>query len=353
MRAYKAVSLFGITGVLISSFPALALAAGDFTFSPIIPTTGACSCPGSAPDYGCILQTIQHVINLGISFGVIILTLYIAYAGILYVTNPNSPGKRSEGNQKILNGVIGLVVILSSWLIVDFVMKTLYNPDTAFDGQRFGPWNSILAPRADGGDYCIVPNNDTGNINTTIQGVVTALTSAPISSGSAGGGSAVSGTGRCAPGKIASNAAAGGYQLTQAQANTLSCIAIPESSCGTNTSVPRTTAGSQTSARGMFQIILGLNDTCHSLNIPVCTQAAQAAGYKVSGSLNCGRAFSNGRVKAGMESLAAACTAAAQNDVCNTSAAACLVRNNPSFSDWAGDSRATAQRACIAKFRGQ
>lgn len=62
---------------------------------------------------------------------------------MLSATNPES---RSQANKMLINAVVGICIVLSAWLIVDFVMKTLY-------GGQFGPWNSILISGS--GDSCI------------------------------------------------------------------------------------------------------------------------------------------------------------------------------------------------------
>lgn len=160
--------------------------------------------------------------------------------------------------------------------------------------------------------------------------------------------SAVSGNNTdCSAGNIQAAAASGGYNLTDQQASVLSCIAIPESACGRDTSIARTPSGQPTSATGMFQIILGINDQCHNLNIPVCTDAANQAGYELGGNLNCSQHFRGGLP---IDNIGQACRAAANNISCNASAAACLVQNNRSsnqFSDWTADSRASRQAQCI------
>jgi hypothetical protein len=70
------------------------------------------------------------------------------------MTSGGNPEARNRGRNMLLNVVIGLVILLSAWLVVDFVMKTLYNPDTTTsDGKKFGPWNSILQGSAS--DQCI------------------------------------------------------------------------------------------------------------------------------------------------------------------------------------------------------
>jgi hypothetical protein len=151
----------------------------------------------------------------------------------------------------------------------------------------------------------------------------------------------------CSASNIQQAAAAGGYSLSDSQAATLSCIAVPESACGRNTSTATTPTGQVTSATGMFQIVMGYNDQCHNLNIGACTQAAQSAGYQVDGSLNCSQHFRGG---VPIDQIGQACKAAASNITCNAAAAGCLVQKNPTFSDWTADSRSSAQARCVAQY---
>ncbi|MBU1292955.1 pilin [Patescibacteria group bacterium] len=297
----------------------------------------SCS-PGAPLGFAGTLQLIQNVMNGAVSLGIVIFVLVIMFSGVLWILTSTNPENHSQAKKMLTNAVVGFLIMLSGWIIVDFVMKTLYDGDTA----GFGPWNTILV----GGDFCITAPDEAP------PGLATGITQVPGGSGGYAGGPASVGYGNCAPSTILSAAAAGGYRITQAQANTLSCIAKPESSCGTNISGARTVDGRPTTAHGMFQIVMGYNDKCHNLNIPVCTQAAKSAGWTGTGNLNCSTAFSGGRVKAGMEELARVCRAAAANLTCNVSAAACLLKERPSFSDWTADPRSTAQKACVARFSG-
>jgi len=146
---------------LFGAFAPQTFAAANF-FGPIIPdgTNGQpdCTCMEqisqsgleipSAPDWGCVMQTIQNLINLAISLSFIIAILYIVYVGFMFVSSAGSPGQREAAKTRLMNVVIGILVVLSAWLLVDFVMKTLYNSE-----GEFGPWNQILA--SNGGDLCI------------------------------------------------------------------------------------------------------------------------------------------------------------------------------------------------------
>jgi|CXWL01.1.fsa_nt_gi hypothetical protein len=186
MNYQKLLSPTVFAGALFS-IPQLAQAAiTDALTNPIFPE--ACNCPEAAPDYGCILQVLQNVINLGISIGIIIATLWIAYAGFMFMISSANPGALEQGRARLLNIVVGLMVLLSAWLIVDFIMKTLYSEPT-----EFGPWNSILA--GDGNDSCIVKRESV----PITQGVIQAILNPGGGSSSGGGYTGTKGCPTCIP----------------------------------------------------------------------------------------------------------------------------------------------------------
>lgn len=134
-----------VAGVFL--LPGVSFAADANFFGPII-SDGSngqadCTCPTSAPDWGCVLQTFQNVINLGVSLSVIFFVLVFAYAGVLLLTSPTNPGNRKTAKNMIGASVVGFLIAMSAWLIVDFVMKAVY------DEGSFGPWNSILDENSD------------------------------------------------------------------------------------------------------------------------------------------------------------------------------------------------------------
>lgn len=140
-----------IASAALVTVPVSAQAASATFFGPLVPAV--CNCAGAAPAYGCLLATIQNIINFGISLGIIAATFALAYAGFVWMTGGSNPEARSKGRDMLLNVFIGLVILLTAWLVVDFIMKKLYVGE---DGSKdFGPWNSILA--ATPGDECIAP----------------------------------------------------------------------------------------------------------------------------------------------------------------------------------------------------
>lgn len=125
------------------ALPTAALAADATFFGPIVPngTNGQpdCNCPGAAPDYGCVMQTVQNGMNLAISLSFMLAVLYLVVVGFTFVLSAGSPGARETARKRFMNVVVGIIVILAAWLIVDFIMKRLYG-----EQGQWGPWNAIL-----------------------------------------------------------------------------------------------------------------------------------------------------------------------------------------------------------------
>jgi hypothetical protein len=145
---HSRVVIFLLMGSLL--VPTLAAHAAGFSGS-IVPS----QCTNCPADYGCVLQLIQSLMNFLVYFATIIMTLLFAMAGFEYMTSGGNPEKRSQANRRILNVFIGLIIVFAAWLIVDSVMKVLYNPDAASGSVKFGPWNQLL--KADGAGNCILP----------------------------------------------------------------------------------------------------------------------------------------------------------------------------------------------------
>lgn len=155
MRIFR-VLLPVLVFCIMAFAPHQAYAATATFFGPIIPPECHCDADTnggvqSAPDFGCTLAVVGNLMNFAISIGVIIFVMVCAYAGLLWMFSPMNPHNRELGRSILLNAVIGLLLTLAAWLLVDFLMKTLYNPETQAGGTAFGPWNSILGD----GNQCL------------------------------------------------------------------------------------------------------------------------------------------------------------------------------------------------------
>jgi hypothetical protein len=231
--------------VALSFAPLAHAATGDF-FGPIIPPQCNCSMETtgsvpSAPGFACVLATVQNSVSLAIAIAFVIMTFFIAWSGWLYMTSAGSPGNREKANHMLTNAIVGILIALSSWLIIDFLMQKLYNPT-----GHFKPWNSILT----GGDTCIVPTQPhqidglPGVISNTISGTETSTELPPNTA--SGDGNAVRAQLSAAhitvnkaecPGGVAYTAVSGGCtSVGGLGSNTIAqAINIRNFVCGSNT----------------------------------------------------------------------------------------------------------------------
>lgn len=180
------------TAFFVATYPFAAFAAETNFFGPIIPQMGdKCYCPGTAMDWGCVLQVFQGVMNVLVSLGVLAVVFFIAWAGFLMITGGSNPANRTKAKNRLINAVIGLVVILGAWLVVDTVMKTLYNPDTTFNSAagetKFGPWNAIFT--GEEANNCLDKNDHPGGLTDGgLLGVVNPGTTDSTTGGNVPGG---------------------------------------------------------------------------------------------------------------------------------------------------------------------
>ncbi len=104
---------------------------------------GIVSCDGVDCGVCDIAQTGQNILNTGVYLAVFFSAILFAYAGWKYMTAGSEHGK-SEGKEIFTNVMIGFVIILAGWLLIDTIMKSLVKEDGGF-----GPWNTICGPELD------------------------------------------------------------------------------------------------------------------------------------------------------------------------------------------------------------
>ncbi|MEK7100883.1 MAG: pilin [Patescibacteria group bacterium] len=329
VRALPLLSATLLLGVpLVSHAADLPLFSSGWSLVP-----EACrSCPCG---FSGVMGIAQNLINAGISVGILFAVVIMAWAGFMLVMSPFNPEAKSTAHKMLINAVIGFLIVCSAWLIVDFVMKTLYSGP---DGQRavFGPWNSILT----GGDICV---QKTKNMATLFSGAITAgqLNTVAYSGGSAG--SASSGA-RCQPAVTQSNPCSVTNMQKgcfAARASDAAIICNLESAGGN----PRVESGSDRLSNGkgpsysigLWQINLTVHEITKdgkTLKCPTAFTNPCKKGYYTDPKNHPGWCNSEIKNTDAARALYAACVAAAKDPVANT-AAACSMDKNRDFSDWA------------------
>ncbi len=274
--------------------------AGIPFFGPIIPADYS-SCPGG---WGLLMVVVNNIIEFLLTIAVtFVAPIMIAYSGFLFVVNPADPSGVSKARSVLLNTIVGIVISLAAWMIVDAIMAVLYNP-TAVGGT----WASLITTQ---GEACLPQKG------TATGALLNQATSSPIVGSSYVGDVLGVATAQCSSSNLAcSPAALQSAGLSSTQADVMSCIAMTESSG--NPSLPpynTTHPGSNSTACGTFQI-------------------TQTTWNSVAPSGSCADWLSN-----------------CQNARCNLQVAASLVQSS-GYSSWTCPGCNNNAAACVQKYGG-
>jgi len=147
MRSRASVFAFFIVASVFV-LPAIASAAMIPFFGPIIPPSYNV-CPAG---WGMIMDVINNIISLLLTLAIVFVApLMIAYSGFLFVVNPVNAGGKEQAKKILTNTVVGIVIALAGWMIVDAIMAVL-TPN----GKPFGQnWASLITSSG-GTSSCLI-----------------------------------------------------------------------------------------------------------------------------------------------------------------------------------------------------
>lgn len=81
---------------------------------------------------------------IGVLFA--LFAVFIFMAGVKLVTSGGNPEAKSAAKASFTNALIGILIVLAAWIMIDTVMKGLVVGDgdlSVVGGTGFGPWNQI------------------------------------------------------------------------------------------------------------------------------------------------------------------------------------------------------------------
>jgi hypothetical protein len=127
---------------------------------------GGVQCSGTDCQACHVVSLLQSVINFGLGLTIPIVVVLIAYAGFLFFTSAESPGRVSTAKSIFKHAVIGFVIAICSFVIVNTILHTLLNDDYV------NGWNRV---------DCYDPNarQTTGDIGTWLNGAIDQVTNGP------------------------------------------------------------------------------------------------------------------------------------------------------------------------------
>jgi len=117
--------IFLILIILIGLFLNNLAFAALVTCDPALPAG-----PGSC-DLCALFETIQNVVNFLIGLAFSIVTIMLVYGGIRMYFSGDNPNNRKTAVNVVINAVIGLVIVLTSWVIINTVITFLAKPGSA------------------------------------------------------------------------------------------------------------------------------------------------------------------------------------------------------------------------------
>ncbi len=115
-----------ITIILVIAF-ILVTGLGVFFISPEISYAqgGLVPCDGPECNMCHLALLAENVINFIIKVSFAVVALLFAYAGFLYFTGGSDPGRISNAKSIFTNAFIGIIIILTGWLVVNVLLTTL------------------------------------------------------------------------------------------------------------------------------------------------------------------------------------------------------------------------------------
>lgn len=90
-----------------------------------ISTLADCNLPGSSTDFK-LMDTAATIINVIVGVTGIIAVVVIVIGGILYVTSTGDATKAKRAQHTILYGIVGLIIALLAFAIVNFVLGSVF-----------------------------------------------------------------------------------------------------------------------------------------------------------------------------------------------------------------------------------
>jgi hypothetical protein len=280
-------------------------------FGPIVPESASTCAIG----WGALIVVINRIIALLITLAIVFVApIMIAWAGFLFVINPVNAGGREKAKGILSNTIVGIVIALAGWLIVDAVMAVLYNPSAAG-----GTWSSIVS--SGGLDYCLI---QAASLQTLNQAPITGISA--YGSYSPGGSCTAPVAGPCTTQNLQNSC----FGSTANQA----AIVCNRESSGNSANLSRSdvTADGYSYSIGLFQINITNSfnqqvdgQSCSSAFSQPCQNSGGYSNVQPSGLCSS---------KVVDQTLYRNCVAAAENPAGNITQACRLSNNGTNWSAW-------------------
>lgn len=126
MKKFVAIAIAVVFGFLGLSLPATVSAANDICSQPNVPkevkAANGCAGAGNQAD---ISEVVIGIINGVVGSLALVAVIFIVVGGVNYMTSAGDSGKIQKAKNTILYAVIGLVICVLAFAIVNFVIANV------------------------------------------------------------------------------------------------------------------------------------------------------------------------------------------------------------------------------------
>lgn len=105
-----------------------------------------------------LIPTILNIIQVTIGVLALVAVIVIIFAGVQYTTSAGDAGKVKKAKDSILYGIIGLVIAILAFAIVNFVLSSLTKKPTTGDSSNNSTTN--VKDKNDGGKAKVIDQKD-------------------------------------------------------------------------------------------------------------------------------------------------------------------------------------------------
>lgn len=103
---------------------------------------GFVPCEGNECSFCDLVSMLQVIISWIIGIIFVIFAVLLVVAGFQLVFSRGNQSAQKDAKDKLINALIGIIIVLAAWLIVDTLMRAIL-PGDAGEIEGWGPWASV------------------------------------------------------------------------------------------------------------------------------------------------------------------------------------------------------------------
>lgn len=92
---------------------------------PVVTTAQIVPCSGPDCNWNSLIELAERILDFIITISIIVAALMFAYAGWLFFSDSGNSSNVEQGKKIFAAVVIGLVIVLTAWLVVNTIIDTL------------------------------------------------------------------------------------------------------------------------------------------------------------------------------------------------------------------------------------